>query len=25
LPVAADTIYRTSCGRHISRGPANEF
>ena len=25
LPVAADTIYRTSCGCHISRGPANEF
>jgi 16S rRNA C1402 N4-methylase RsmH len=25
LPVAADTIYRTSCGRHISRGPANEL
>jgi hypothetical protein len=24
LPVAADTIYRTSCGRHICRGPANE-
>ena len=24
LPVAADTIYRTSCGCHISRGPANE-
>ena len=24
-PVAADTIYRTSCGCHISRGPANEF
>ncbi len=23
-PVAADTIYRTSCGCHISRGPANE-
>ncbi len=25
VPVAADTIYRTSCGCHISRGPANEF
>jgi 16S rRNA (cytosine1402-N4)-methyltransferase len=24
-PVAADTIYRSSCGCHISRGPANEF
>ncbi len=24
-PVAADTIYRTPCGCHISRGPANEF
>jgi 16S rRNA (cytosine1402-N4)-methyltransferase len=23
--IAADTIYRTSCGCHISRGPANEF
>ena len=24
LPVAADTNYRTTCGCHISRGPANE-